>query len=183
METSLSQISAELERLQPSELVIAESANFSAAGTTTRRMPDWQFDLDSAQRLLAKQFGTSDLKGFGCDDMPVAIAAAGALLQYVQQTQRGVLPHLACADAKQRINLVAVVDAVAERAKQSAEKFGVPRWFSNMDDMLAQTDVDMVLVITPIQYHFENAMTAIATGKHVYVQKSMTTTEIGRAHV
>ena len=94
METSLSQISAELERLQPSELVIAESANFSAAGTTTRRMPDWQFDLDSAQRLLAKQFGTSDLKGFGCDDLPVAIAAAGALLQYVQQTQRGVLPHI-----------------------------------------------------------------------------------------
>lgn len=91
-------------------------------------------------------------------------------------SQRGVLPHLACADAKQRINLVAVVDAVAERAKQSAEKFGVPRWFTDMGDMLAQIDVDMVLVITPIQYHFANAMAAIAAGKHVYVQKSMTTT-------
>jgi predicted dehydrogenase len=91
-------------------------------------------------------------------------------------SQRGVLPHLACADAKARVQLVAVVDAVTERAQQSAEKFGVTHWFSNMDDMLAKTDVDMVLVITPIQYHFENAMSAIAAGKHVYVQKSMTAT-------
>ena len=94
METSFSQLNAELERLQPSELVVAESADFNTTGATTRRMPDWQFDLDSAQHLLAKQFGTSDLKGFGCVDMPVAVAAAGALLQYVQQTQRGVLPHI-----------------------------------------------------------------------------------------
>ena len=94
METSFSQLNAELERLQPSELVVAESADFNTTGATTRRMPDWQFDLDSAQHLLAKQFGTSDLKGFGCVDIPVAVAAAGALLQYVQQTQRGVLPHI-----------------------------------------------------------------------------------------
>ena len=94
METSLTQLNAELERLQPSELVVAESSNFSVNGMTTRRMPDWQFDVDSAERLLSKQFGTSDLKGFGCTDLPVAIAAAGALLQYVQQTQRGVLPHI-----------------------------------------------------------------------------------------
>jgi predicted dehydrogenase len=91
-------------------------------------------------------------------------------------SQRGVLPHLACADAKTRVNLVAVVDAVPERAEQSAAKFGVPSWFTDTADMLAKTDVDMVLVITPIQYHFENAMIAITAGKHVYVQKSMTAT-------
>jgi predicted dehydrogenase len=91
-------------------------------------------------------------------------------------SQRGVLPHLSCADAKSRVNLVAVVDAVPERAQQSAEKFGVPRWFADMGEMLAATDVDMVLVITPIQYHFQNALDAIEAGKHVYVQKSMTTT-------
>ena len=99
-----------------------------------------------------------------------------ALIGCGSVSQRGVLPHLACADARERVQLVAVVDAMAERARLSAEKFGVPRWFSDMDDMLAETDVDMVLVITPIQHHFENAMAAIAAGKHVYVQKSMTTT-------
>ena len=94
METSVAQLGAELERLQPAELVVPENSRFSVNGLTTRRMPDWQFDLDSARRQLAKQFGTSDLSGFVGDDMPVAIAAAGALLQYVQQTQRGVLPHI-----------------------------------------------------------------------------------------
>lgn len=99
-----------------------------------------------------------------------------ALIGCGSVSQRGVLPHLSCTDAKARIHLVAVVDAVAERAKLSAEKFGVPRWFSDIHEMLARVDVDMVLVITPIQYHFDNAMTAIAAGKHVYVQKSMTAT-------
>ncbi len=94
METSFTQLNAELERLQPSELIVPEGADFNANGMTVRRMPDWQFDTASAGRLLAKQFGTSDLNGFGCEDMPVAISAAGALLQYVQQTQRGVLPHI-----------------------------------------------------------------------------------------
>jgi predicted dehydrogenase len=99
-----------------------------------------------------------------------------ALIGCGSVSQRGVLPHLSCADAKERVELVAVVDAVAERAEQSAAKFAVPHWFSDMNEMLAKTDVDIVLVITPIQYHFENAMTAIAAGKHVYVQKSMTAT-------
>jgi predicted dehydrogenase len=99
-----------------------------------------------------------------------------ALIGCGSVSQRGVLPHLSCADAKERVQLVAVVDAVAERAEQSAAKFGVERWFTNTADMLTKTGVDLVLVITPIQYHFENAMTAIAAGKHVYVQKSMTAT-------
>lgn len=91
-------------------------------------------------------------------------------------SQRGVLPHLSLDDAKTRIELVAVVDAVAERAAQSAQKFGVPVWYTDIDVMLAQSDVDLVLVITPIQQHFDHAMRAIAAGKHVYIQKSMTTT-------
>ena len=91
-------------------------------------------------------------------------------------SQRGVLPHLACSDAKSRVQVVAVVDVVADRARQTAEKFGVKAWFCTMEEMLANTDLDMVLVMTPIQFHFENALTAINAGKHVYVQKSMTAT-------
>jgi DNA mismatch repair protein MutS len=93
LETSARQLPAEIERLQPAELVVAESFSTSI-NVTTRRMADWQFDHVSATKLLAKQFGTQDLAGFGCDDLTVAIAAAGALLQYVQQTQRVALPHI-----------------------------------------------------------------------------------------
>ena len=90
-------------------------------------------------------------------------------------SQRGVLPHLSLADAQEKVRLVAVVDTVAERAKQSAEHFNIPAHFTSIEAMLTQVDLDLVLIITPIPYHFSNAMAAISAGKHVYVQKSMTT--------
>jgi DNA mismatch repair protein MutS len=62
--------------------------------TAISRRPPWHFDHDSAVRLLTGQFGTRDLSGFGCDDLPQAISAAGALLQYVADTQRSALPHI-----------------------------------------------------------------------------------------
>jgi predicted dehydrogenase len=89
--------------------------------------------------------------------------------------QRGILPHLSLSDARERIQLVAVADVVEARAQQSAERFGVPAFFTDIDAMLAGVDLDLVLVVTPITYHFANAMAAIAAGKHVYVQKAMTT--------
>jgi DNA mismatch repair protein MutS len=59
-----------------------------------RKRAPWHFDHESAYHLLTEQFGTKDLGGFGLEDEPAAIAAAGALLQYAQETQRTALPHL-----------------------------------------------------------------------------------------
>lgn len=91
-------------------------------------------------------------------------------------SQRGILPHLSLPDARESVRLAAVVDAVAERARQSAERFDVPAHFTSVEDMLAEVEVDLVIIATPIPYHFSNAMAAIEAGKHVYVQKAMTTT-------
>ncbi|MDZ4718639.1 MAG: Gfo/Idh/MocA family oxidoreductase [Roseiflexaceae bacterium] len=91
-------------------------------------------------------------------------------------SQRGVLPHLSQPDAREKIQLVAVADAVTERAQQTAERYGIPAWFGTIDAMLANTNLDLVLVITPIAQHYDHAMQAIAAGKHVYVQKAMTVT-------
>jgi len=87
-----------------------------------------------------------------------------------------VLPHLTQTDAKERLVLEAVVDTHAERALETAKKYGVPHHFSSVDTMLDEADVDVVLVITPIPFHFPIALQAIQAGKHVYVQKSMTQT-------
>jgi DNA mismatch repair protein MutS len=94
METSSGQLSAELERLQPAELIVPDSFSGSANVPSIKRLADWQFDVEVAAKTLTKQFGTRDLSGFGADDLTAAIAAAGALLQYVQQTQRAALPHI-----------------------------------------------------------------------------------------
>jgi predicted dehydrogenase len=91
-------------------------------------------------------------------------------------SQRGVLPHLSVADARERIQLVAAVDAVAERAKASAERWNIPHYFDDIHTMLAEVELDVVLVITPIAQHYEHALAAIEAGRHVYVQKAMTVT-------
>ncbi|MBL8521943.1 MAG: DNA mismatch repair protein MutS, partial [Betaproteobacteria bacterium] len=83
-----------LERIRPAELILPESTDWERGGIVTRRLADWQFDAATSATLLAKQFGVRDLASFDCADQPLAVAAAGALLQYVQQTQRSALPHL-----------------------------------------------------------------------------------------
>lgn len=91
-------------------------------------------------------------------------------------SQRGVLPHLSQPDARARVQLVAVTDAVEERARQTAERYGVPAFFTSIEEMLAGAELDLVLVITPITHHYANALAAVNAGKHVYVQKAMTVT-------
>jgi predicted dehydrogenase len=90
--------------------------------------------------------------------------------------QRGILPHLTLTDAKEKVKLVAVADADSERAQATAARFDVPAHFASVEAMLNGSDLDLVLVATPIPYHYANAMAAIQAGKHVYVQKAMTTT-------
>ena len=92
----------EIERLRPAELLVDEDLIDSdqsfadAFGERIRitRRPPWHFELDSSTRLLCNQFGTRDLSGFGCEGYPRGVAAAGALLQYVNDTQKASLPHL-----------------------------------------------------------------------------------------
>jgi len=87
----------ELERLRPAELLLSEDApcrGLLEGRRGLRLMPPWHFEGDSATRLLNTQFGTRDLRGFGCEDLHAAVAAAGCLLQYARDTQRTLLPHI-----------------------------------------------------------------------------------------
>jgi DNA mismatch repair protein MutS len=90
-------LAAELERLKPAELLIPEDQARDIGPLVdgaARVRPPWHFEFSSASRLLTDQLGTLDLRGFGADDLPLAIAAAGALLQYVRETQKTALPHI-----------------------------------------------------------------------------------------
>jgi DNA mismatch repair protein MutS len=91
-------LAAELERLRPAELLLREdqAASLKAlcGAAVLRERAPWQYDLAAASRTLTDQLGTLDLRGFGVDELPLAIAAAGALLQYVRDTQRSALPHV-----------------------------------------------------------------------------------------
>lgn len=90
-------LSAELSRLEPSEIVISEQSNLTLErpGVALTHRPAWLFDAVSARRKLESFFGVAQLDGFGCGHLPRAIAAAGALLDYVETTQQAALEHIA----------------------------------------------------------------------------------------
>ena len=91
------QLLSEIGRLNPAELLFSEAwilpVSLKQRGGLCRR-PPWHFEPESARLLVLKQFNALDLKGYGCDDLPAAIAAAGALLQYIKDTQQSALPHI-----------------------------------------------------------------------------------------
>ena len=99
-----------------------------------------------------------------------------ALIGCGSVSQRGLLPHLIQDDAREVMDLVAVCDVVAERARDTAARFNVPQWYTCIEDLLSRAAVDAVLIATPIPFHYENAMAAIRAGKHVHLQKTMTLT-------
>jgi len=90
-------MAAELQRTNPAELLYAEdfAENALIEGRRgLRRRPLWEFELDTARQQLNLQFGTRDLVGFGVENAPRGLCAAGCLLQYVKDTQRTSLPHI-----------------------------------------------------------------------------------------
>jgi DNA mismatch repair protein MutS len=93
----LAAVLGELQRLNPAELLVSDhltTPDIIENRKGLRRRGPWEFDLDSAERLLTQQFGTKDLAGFGCADLKIALSAAGCLLNYARETQRTALPHV-----------------------------------------------------------------------------------------
>lgn len=109
-------LTGELQRLNPAEVLYSDAINNPAITERTgaRTQPAWEFDTQSARRALNTQFQTHDLKGFGCDDLELAIGAAGCLLQYVKDTQRSNLPHLRSMNHESRDDSV-ILDAATRR--------------------------------------------------------------------
>ncbi|MGA7595092.1 MAG: DNA mismatch repair protein MutS [Gallionella sp.] len=93
-ETTPDNLTAELERLQPSEILQAENGAMPHGNVPYKTLPDWHFDLEASRRALCQQFATLDLAGFGCDDFTAGLEAAGALLGYARLTQGQAISHI-----------------------------------------------------------------------------------------
>lgn len=88
-----------LQNFRPTELVLQRQCqqmfqNAFSEKYFTNTFDDWVFTSDFANELLLKQFGTTSLKGFGVEDMPLGIIAAGAVLHYLQETQHDRTAHI-----------------------------------------------------------------------------------------
>ncbi|MDE0468010.1 MAG: DNA mismatch repair protein MutS [Candidatus Poribacteria bacterium] len=100
--TDPSRLWAEIHRFSPKECLFAETFEdedmFDRLKTelkaTLNDLPDWRFELDTARTELLQHFQTISLDGFGCEHLPTAISAAGALIYYLNETQKQEVEHI-----------------------------------------------------------------------------------------
>ena len=137
-ETEPGKLAQELDRLRPAELLLPDDGDlppFDAGAIALKRLPAWQFDIARAARALEKQFRVNDLAGFGLADVPVALAAAGALLDYARSTQSTDLSHVTGLAIEQESAFVRMDPATRRNLELTATIRGepAPTLFSLLD--------------------------------------------------
>ncbi|WP_407412520.1 DNA mismatch repair protein MutS [Acinetobacter sp.] len=116
------QLAIELARLMPSEIVVDEDFNDQELLENLKKQlecpiskrPNVDFNLNNAQKTLCDQFAVSTLAGFGIDHLPLAKAAAAALIHYAKDTQKTALPHIRSIQLEQSSDFIAL-DPVTRR--------------------------------------------------------------------
>ena len=88
-----------LQSYQPTEILFAKSAKpwvdgFVGEKAYTTALDDWQFQHETCYELLTRHFETANLKGFGIEEWPEAIVAAGVILYYLAETEHRELSHI-----------------------------------------------------------------------------------------
>ena len=102
-DTALEDLLTELARLTPAECLLgpgiaSDEALASAIARYCRTASPYDeraFQYEAAYRRLTEHFGVHSLDGFGCEGLPLAIQAAGAVLQYLQETQKTAATQIA----------------------------------------------------------------------------------------
>ena len=119
-----------LRRIRPAECILPEPESaeeeehpalieLGSECLVTRR-PPWEFSREDGRRRLNEHFGTASLDGFGCEGLGPAIGAAGAVLNYVEETQRGAVNHITSISAF-RSNEYLVLDHTTQRSLELVE--------------------------------------------------------------
>ncbi|MHC5033799.1 MAG: DNA mismatch repair protein MutS [Planctomycetota bacterium] len=94
-----------LQRIRPTECLLPEMESAAEedghpallhlpASCLITRRPPWDFASEDGRRRLNSHFGTRSLEGFGCEGMGAALGAAGALMSYLQETQKTAIGHI-----------------------------------------------------------------------------------------
>ncbi len=115
------QLRAELKRLSPAEILVSDIATLpeDINGSLTA-IPNWYFEPGRAQELIKDRFQVSSLEGLGLKHLPLAARAVGALLKYLQETQKG-LAQVRFSFSTYSLNDFMVLDAETRRNLELTE--------------------------------------------------------------
>jgi predicted dehydrogenase len=100
----------------------------------------------------------------------IGVVGVGAL------ALRGIIPHLTQDDVRDRVVVHALCDPVVERARATADRYGIERAYADLDELLADDVVEAVTIASPIGLHHDHCRRALEAGKHVHVNKTLCTT-------
>jgi DNA mismatch repair protein MutS len=106
-----------IEQFQPAEILLSDNFEHDSLNNQNRtitKRPDWHFNKTTAEAIIKQQYGINDLNGFGCQHLHTASSALGCLIQYLNDTQKTLLPHL----QSPKVNLandIIQIDAVSRR--------------------------------------------------------------------
>ncbi|NLW50050.1 MAG: DNA mismatch repair protein MutS [Candidatus Brocadiaceae bacterium] len=130
-EVPVGRLADSLARVRPAECLLSEASRDEDSGghpalpclpegCLVTRLAPWQFGREEGRRRLNEHFGTATLQGFGCDDLGPGLGAAGAVLVYLQETQRAAVGQV------RRIerflpDRYLVLDATTQRALELVE--------------------------------------------------------------
>jgi len=162
-------LTATLERIRPAEILLPDSfAGELTVEAARTRQPDWNFDLDSAKRLLCEHFKVASLAGFGAEELKPAIGAAGALLTYAAATQARTLPHVLTLTVEQEATFLGL-DVATRRNLELTETLRgqpAPTLFSLLDNCI--TSMGARLMRHTLHHPF--ASQSDAAGRHAAVE-------------
>ena len=139
----LQALADELALLRPREIVVPAGDNGAAAasvppvlasGLPITPIDGWSFELASAQKTLLDQLRAGGLEGFGLDGHPAAIAAAGALVHHLRETQKVDLAHVRSVAYRQRADAL-LIDPTTLRHLEILEGSDGSRAGSLLDEL------------------------------------------------
>lgn len=106
-EIAFKNVKDQLELIGPAEIIISKSQKALFANVidmehnplvqariTVTKLDEWIFNFDYCNELLLAQFKTKSLKGYGLDEYPLGVIAAGGIMSYINETQKGNLTHI-----------------------------------------------------------------------------------------
>ena len=137
------QLRAELQRLGPAEVLLSEMADERVAtGFNLTRIPNWYFEPGRSVEIIRAQFSVSDLSGLGLKPYPLAVRATGALLKFLQETQKNLL-NLELSYSTYSLSDFMVLDAETRRNLELTETLREAKTEGSLLSVLDKTRTPM----------------------------------------
>lgn len=137
------QLRAELQRLGPAEVLLSEMADERVAtGFNLTRIPNWYFEPGRSVEIIRAQFSVSDLSGLGLKPYPLAVRATGALLKFLQETQKNLL-NLELSFSTYSLSDFMVLDAETRRNLELTETLREAKTEGSLLSVLDKTRTPM----------------------------------------